>query len=345
MSSAAITITSRAKEDYIQGNLSNLYVDKSANELKIQSYRDCTWPKFVQLKHLFSRNRFTKNLLSSTSKIRDYQIWEQIEQALSPKDKFKRAVNKTKLLAKGSLRLEKTGIKPKVINHEYWIEKILPEKYSGQFLSFLKMYHAAGRSKLPIELWIKTPRAKECIEDFKELIQAEDEYNKIELFQVEYASENERGKYEVSFQRDGENSVLIRNNEVFKTSQYLVSDHKKAIFVMDDQKMYAHFHKISQFHHSSFLSGGPVAAAGEIITDNEGHIESITNKSGHYKPGKQQMLRALAFLKEQGVNLENVTLSMMGNSESKVYDANEYLLSNGQCDHIMILPSEVTDNL
>ena len=42
-------------------------------------------------------------------------------------------------------------------------------------------------------------------------------------------------------------------------------------------------HEFAKFHHSSFLAGEKVAAAGEIIIEN-GIIKEITNGSGHYRP-------------------------------------------------------------
>jgi len=38
-----------------------------------------------------------------------------------------------------------------------------------------------------------------------------------------------------------------------------------------------------KFHHSSFLAGKPVAAAGEIYIE-KGIIKIVTDGSGHYRP-------------------------------------------------------------
>ncbi|HKK36564.1 MAG TPA: hypothetical protein VJ994_09760 [Paracoccaceae bacterium] len=64
-----------------------------------------------------------------------------------------------------------------------------------------------------------------------------------------------------------------------------------AIFVFSpDAKLYAGSHVVGQHHHSSFLSGGAVKAAGEIVAD-AGRIQVITAKSGHYKPDAAAILR------------------------------------------------------
>jgi len=43
------------------------------------------------------------------------------------------------------------------------------------------------------------------------------------------------------------------------------------------------YSEVGIFHHSSFLSGKPVGAAGEIIIE-KGIIKEVTNASGHYQP-------------------------------------------------------------
>ena len=43
-------------------------------------------------------------------------------------------------------------------------------------------------------------------------------------------------------------------------------------------------HRAGWDHHSSFLGGAPVMAAGEWIVDNTGKIRVMTGKSGHYMP-------------------------------------------------------------
>jgi len=58
-----------------------------------------------------------------------------------------------------------------------------------------------------------------------------------------------------------------------------------AIFVLDAQGsvMLTVEHLTRPFHHSSFVAGAPVAAAGEMTID-DGWLIAITNASGHYAP-------------------------------------------------------------
>lgn len=62
-----------------------------------------------------------------------------------------------------------------------------------------------------------------------------------------------------------------------------------AIFVVSpDGKLYAHKHKVGVFHHSTFLSGSAVMAAGELVVQ-QGVVKCITAKSGHYAPNVDNM--------------------------------------------------------
>ena len=57
-------------------------------------------------------------------------------------------------------------------------------------------------------------------------------------------------------------------------------------------------------HHSSFLSGRPVACAGTIQV-NQGVIKSLTNESGHYLPQKNHLTQVVNMLKGHGIHLED----------------------------------------
>lgn len=63
------------------------------------------------------------------------------------------------------------------------------------------------------------------------------------------------------------------------------------IFVVDlGGNLYVHKHIEGKWHHSTFLSGGAVQSAGEIVVDG-GDIKVITAKSGHYMPTVKEMKR------------------------------------------------------
>ncbi len=68
------------------------------------------------------------------------------------------------------------------------------------------------------------------------------------------------------------------------------------------------FQAVGEFHHSSFLSGKPVASAGEIEVAN-GDVIEISNKSGHYKPEQELNKQVLNELNNQGVNTEKIKIT------------------------------------
>jgi hypothetical protein len=82
------------------------------------------------------------------------------------------------------------------------------------------------------------------------------------------------------------------------------------IFVVRDSVMYGaekitsiSRHSKQRFHHSSFFGGKAVAAAGIIITDDQGNLTRLYPHSGHYRPSESHMQRMLFFLHRKGVDL------------------------------------------
>jgi hypothetical protein len=83
-----------------------------------------------------------------------------------------------------------------------------------------------------------------------------------------------------------------------------------AIFVMDgDGRVYAGQHRVGLFHHSSFLGGAEVAAAGELKVEN-GKLKEVTAKSGHYEPTPKHTRQLLAVLHEHNVPLHGVQVKV-----------------------------------
>ncbi len=64
-------------------------------------------------------------------------------------------------------------------------------------------------------------------------------------------------------------------------------------------------------HHSSFLAGGSVAAAGELGLSG-GRPTVISNESGHYQPGPAYLWQALRQMQLGGVNVASVRVELYG---------------------------------
>jgi hypothetical protein len=72
------------------------------------------------------------------------------------------------------------------------------------------------------------------------------------------------------------------------------------------------------FKHSTFMAGGEVAAAGEIVFKN-GKLVTISDRSGHYQPTKTAMLQLLHLFDSHGVDLKGVIISI-GNVDFDAYE-------------------------
>ena len=87
------------------------------------------------------------------------------------------------------------------------------------------------------------------------------------------------------------------------------------IFVLRDNVLYGAQkvtsvtgHSKQRFHHSSFFGGKAVAAAGILITDDDGYLTRLFPHSGHYRPGEAHMQRMLFYLHHNGVSLRTFDL-------------------------------------
>ncbi len=129
--------------------------------------------------------------------------------------------------------------------------------------------------------------------------------------QVKYLNSAERAQYELFVQAG---KLVDKNGNLYDTkSASSAFSGGRAIFVMGKTgRIFANkSHSVGKFHHSSFLAGQPVGAAGEIKVDN-GEIKLISNKSGHYKPSKMYIDQFLKELKTRGIPSTNkITLDII----------------------------------
>ncbi|GEM31565.1 hypothetical protein NN3_25720 [Nocardia neocaledoniensis NBRC 108232] len=117
---------------------------------------------------------------------------------------------------------------------------------------------------------------------------------------VEYLDESARQSYRL-FVIDGE--LWTAGGVRFDTrSGTTARGEGRAVFVMDEQgNLYAStYHERGMFHHSSFLSGGNVAAAGELIVI-DGVLQLLTDSSGHYRPARGHTMQAINQLRSMGI--------------------------------------------
>lgn len=85
------------------------------------------------------------------------------------------------------------------------------------------------------------------------------------------------------------------------------------------------------FHHSSFYQGDDVAGAGDMEV-KDGWVKSVSNSSGHYTPGKDQLLNTLTELDERGVNTDVSKAELHDHKGQASYPAGPFLKSEGDTE-------------
>lgn len=116
----------------------------------------------------------------------------------------------------------------------------------------------------------------------------------LERSRVRYCTEKERQRYRVVV-KDGLLRWTSENAPGDKGRLSCVNTdlNVKWIFVIDvSGELYMCRKRKGHFHHSSFVAGGPVLAAGRISVD-EGHVVCIGPNSGHYRTKWDQLMFAV----------------------------------------------------
>jgi hypothetical protein len=144
---------------------------------------------------------------------------------------------------------------------------------------------------------------------------------------VSYLSAAQRGDYRIHI-KDG---LLYQGNKLFDSRDHstVFSGKGWAIFVTSPSgQLYAGSHKAGQFHHSSFLAGRQIMAAGELRVER-GVLQVITGKSGHYKPTIEQLIAGVRELQKRGARMDAARIKLFNGSEEQLVPVNFYLASPG----------------
>jgi hypothetical protein len=117
---------------------------------------------------------------------------------------------------------------------------------------------------------------------------------------VAYLVEAKRKPHIVRFDKD---RLVVPATSVFKIG-VSSSTAGELIWVIDrDRKFYVGIKAIGNFHHSSFLAGSQVLAAGSMVIASGYKILEVNNNSGHYKPDLAQLKLAAVVMRLQGADL------------------------------------------
>ncbi|MDP1835504.1 MAG: hypothetical protein Q8K75_06190 [Chlamydiales bacterium] len=208
-----------------------------------------------------------------------------------------------------------------MVTPTYWLEVLHRRHYPGQ------KFHQKRLNGEPslFEQWVSSNTNK----PFFEWITPE---RLVSLPRVCYMEPVARDNYALSIV-DGK--FASKDGGLFSTKWYssLFNGFGHAIYVLGpDGVFYAAHHNEGSFHHTSFFDGGMLIGAGDMSV-KDGILSSISNCSGHYRPGKESMLDVLEFLRCKGVDLTNVGLEMMvdGNVTRIYGSALKFLECDGNC--------------
>lgn len=122
---------------------------------------------------------------------------------------------------------------------------------------------------------------------------------------VEYCNAEQRKSYEIKFVSHGEVEE-VRVQYAASGDVVHTDERSKWIFVLDlSGRMYLGRKRKGRFHHSSFVSGAPIFAAGKIIIKN-GVILAVEPHSGHYKPRLENLLALCFMLAKHAVDIDSI---------------------------------------
>lgn len=153
------------------------------------------------------------------------------------------------------------------------------------------------------QAWLYSPDKK----DFFTWLASFESYKPDEFERIVYLRPDERDRYRLLF--DGDQLCYAGTHEAVQSDTYLfVMDKIPNLFIASEVR---EIEGNKLFHHSTFLSGEPVLAAGEV-TIVDGKITKIANYSGHYQPGLAALLTAYAALYKTGMLSPDVRFAAIG---------------------------------
>ncbi|MFI5342805.1 MAG: hypothetical protein ACHQUC_01155 [Chlamydiales bacterium] len=272
-----------------------------------------------------------KNQPKVPSKLLTKEEW--VEMRLGFEKKFHRVKQAAAIIWKGFVAMKKDGFKGATLYESYKLEAILPGHPMGDSTRALYSEWGASADTRSFSDWLHAEHPEV-----------------VAVSGVAYFSEEDRRFTALT---PNENGVFMNNDTPYSTANERVGNgsdrntrqlkYKEgvAMYVMGpDQTLYATSQIVNEKHHSSFMAGGAVIGAGECkVVD--GKLTMISNKSGHYKPSKENMLDVLRVLHKQKVPLTDVRLELTlpDNSKHIYKSALEFLETEGKC-----LPQKMIDH-
>jgi hypothetical protein len=182
----------------------------------------------------------------------------------------------------------------------YWLERLDPRHRPGYFLSpmYAEWLQAKptgnGGKPMPFVDWLSTPAAMYKMDSYdpgwvarNQSVEGYDELEPLFRKSVHFGTTDGRLKKpnDSLFTTQGRRTEFSGNGWAIWVCSTKIPGPTGQL----GNHVFSYTHAAGDFHHSTFLGGAPVLAAGEWVVDN-GVIRAITAKSGHYQPSPDNLL-------------------------------------------------------
>ncbi len=115
-----------------------------------------------------------------------------------------------------------------------------------------------------------------------------------------YMNEEEKRACSIFF-TEGKAIRTLTREAIDFTAEEVDGKSGSMLYVIDLAKnIYLYSNHDRHYSHSSAVSGGSVLGAGEVSGSRDGTITSMNNKSGHYRPSEDLLLKSVEIFREKG---------------------------------------------
>lgn len=206
--------------------------------------------------------------------------------------KEQRLPAKISKIGKGSFQAETRAMPAYIMNGKYWREAYLKSHNANRDKACTALFEQWKRTATldSFEDWVSEQKGPTWLSDHEVIRDGKSVDCRMPYF-------DDPAPYEAQFRDGALSTAKTKGKSPAGTYKYVVSPQGKLCMGTKAN---------AGLHHSSFLSGGAVVAAGVLKLDEQGRIVSLNNSSGHYGPPAAALLRMIRFLKKQGVDLSHL---------------------------------------
>lgn len=324
-----------------------LFRHKDANTIVLSQYKNQQMTHTIFTRDEKNKGVYTDVLSRQTHTFKDWVKLlgeDKFVQPASPKEIFRRAVDKVKeknreesgfqTLQSMERATRSAAIIGKGISQggqpmvpEYWGEVVHDAHGYGRDLHTLMNVWKSAPTTDNFNTWMDKLTNGESVPGIENIPKNMFENGKLKISRVMFLNESERKVYQATINNRGLISTPNQNRPTTLVDINGMVPNPHIFVVSPDNQLYVGVYDRGKFNHSSFLAGGSVLSAGEMVLEN-GKIKTITDKSGHYQSSEQMILRGLDALIKSGADLSQTQVIMNSLSKDRLtYSALEFYQS------------------